>query len=77
MLIFAAILAGITALLVFVTLVVLAISIQVTDRHQGLRDSSYSRIDALARRVLGVYVDRPIARARNDRNADNYDHAGR
>jgi hypothetical protein len=77
MFIFVLVLAGVAALSVLVALAVLVISVQVTDRRQSLRNPSYGRIDALVRRALGVYADRPVTRARDERSADHYDHMGR
>jgi hypothetical protein len=74
---FALILAGVVALSVLVALAVLVISVRVTDRHRSLRNPSYSRTDAIARRILGVYADRPVASARDERDVDHYDHARR
>jgi hypothetical protein len=74
---FALVLAGVVALSALVALAALVISVQVTDRHRSLRNPSYSRTDAIARRILGVYADRPVVRARDERDVDHYDHAGR
>ena len=74
---FVLILAGVIALSVLTVLAALVISVHVTDRRQSLRSPSYSRIDALARRVMGVYAERPAMSVRGEHGTNRYDHAGR
>lgn len=47
-----------SALAALVAFAALVISVHATDRRLSLRQPPYGRIDALVRRVLGVYADR-------------------
>jgi hypothetical protein len=77
MLIVTLILAGLAGLSLVTALALLVISVQVTDQRRSLRNQPYGRIDALARRVLGVYTDRPSAGSHDTTSAHHYDNTGR
>ena len=56
----------------------LVVGVQATDRRLRLRDSrSYSRADAFARKVLGVYVRQASQRGPDDDVADDRWQTGR
>ncbi len=62
-----------SALAALVAFAALVISVHATDRRLSLRQPPYGRIDALVRRVLGVYADR----ARCESETTKYDHTRR
>jgi len=54
------------------------VGVQATDRRMRLRDSSYhGRMDAFARKVLGVYVRQASQRGPDDDVADDRWQTGR
>jgi hypothetical protein len=54
------------------------VGVQATERRMRLRDSSYhGRVDAFARKVLGVYVRQASRRGADDDAADNEWPTGR
>jgi len=67
MIIFAFIAAGV-AMLVFLAFVAVVLGIRATERRHALRQPGYGRIDAFARRLLGVYADPPRCKDESARN---------
>jgi hypothetical protein len=70
--IFALIAAG-ALLLASVAFVAVVLSIHATERRYALRQPGHGRIDAFARRLLGVYADRP----RRETKSAEYDYMRR